>query len=81
MLGVSRAGSLKTVETNLTKYKSYLLALQEVRWDNNGCEPEDNFTVFYGNGNTYQHLQTGISMHKEIRSAVKRVQFLNGRCM
>jgi hypothetical protein len=29
-----------------------------------GTESTDNYTFFYGNGNTYHYLGTGISVHK-----------------
>jgi len=37
--------SLKTVASKLTKYNLDLVAVKEVRWDNGGSEPVDNYTV------------------------------------
>jgi hypothetical protein len=47
-----RAGSLKTVPCKLAKYNLDQVAVQEVRWAEGGSQPADNYTFFYGNGNT-----------------------------
>jgi exonuclease III len=39
-----RSGSLKTVASKLANCNTDLVALQEVRWDNVGSEPEDDYT-------------------------------------
>jgi hypothetical protein len=46
MLGVYKAGSLRTVATELVRYNSELVAVQEVRWDNGGSEPAEDNTFF-----------------------------------
>jgi exonuclease III len=43
-----RAGSLRTVAEEMSKYKLDLLAVQEVRWDRGGTEPAGEYTFFYG---------------------------------
>jgi len=40
--GTCRTGSLKTVASELAKFTSDAVAVQEVRWDNGGNEPEDD---------------------------------------
>jgi hypothetical protein len=42
-----------------------------------GSEPADNYTFFYGNGNANHHLGAGLFVHKEIKSIVKEVGFVN----
>jgi exonuclease III len=54
-----RAGSLKTVGSELTNYNVDLVAVQEVRWENDGIEPADDHTFFFGNGCANHHLGTG----------------------
>jgi hypothetical protein len=34
-----RAGSLRTVAEEISKYKLYLVGVQEVRWEGGGTEP------------------------------------------
>jgi formate dehydrogenase assembly factor FdhD len=40
---------------------------------------QQKITVFYGNGNTDDHLQTGFFAHKGIISAVKKVEIVSDR--
>jgi hypothetical protein len=46
-----RAGSLRTVAEEISKYKLYLVGVQELRWNGGGTEPADEYTFFYGRGN------------------------------
>jgi exonuclease III len=54
-----RAGSLKKVASELAKYNLDLVDVQEVRRDDGGSEPADDYMSFYGNGNTNHHLNKG----------------------
>jgi hypothetical protein len=45
-----RAGSLRTVAEEVSKYNLDLVAVQEVRWDRGGTEPAGQYTFFYGKG-------------------------------
>jgi exonuclease III len=45
-----RAGSLVTVSKELSKYKSDLVGVQEVRREGSGTEPSGEYTFFYGKG-------------------------------
>jgi hypothetical protein len=42
-----RAGSLRAVAEELSKYNLDLVGVQEVRWDRDGTEPAGEFTFFY----------------------------------
>jgi hypothetical protein len=55
------------------------VGVQEVRWDKSGTERAEDYTFFYGAGNEDQQLGTGISAHKRIVSAVRRVEFVSDR--
>jgi hypothetical protein len=41
-----RTGSLRTVAEEISKYKLYLLGVQEVRWGGGGTEPASEYTFF-----------------------------------
>jgi hypothetical protein len=71
-----RAGSPQTVASKLENYNLDPVAVKEVRWVNNGSEPADDYTVFYGNGNANHNLGLGIFIHKGIISAVKREEII-----
>jgi hypothetical protein len=43
-----RAGSLRAVAEEISKYKLDLVALQEVRWDGDGTEPAGEFSMEKG---------------------------------
>jgi exonuclease III len=46
-----RAGSLRTVTEEISKYKFDLMGVQEVRWDRSGTKPAGEYTFFCGKGN------------------------------
>jgi hypothetical protein len=74
-----RAGSLRAVAKEITKYQLYLVGVQKVRWDGGGTEPAGEYTVFYGKWNENHELGTGSFVHKRIMSAVRRVEFVSVR--
>jgi hypothetical protein len=45
-----RAGSLRTVAEEVSKYKLDLVGVQEVRWDRGGTELADQYTFSMGRG-------------------------------
>jgi exonuclease III len=53
-----RAGSLRAVAEEISKYKLDLVGVQEVRWDGGGTEPAGEYTFFYGKGSENHELGT-----------------------
>jgi hypothetical protein len=74
-----RAGSLRAVEEEISKYKLDLVGVQEGRRDAGGTEPAGEYKSFYGKGNENHGLGTGLFVHKRNMSEVKRVKFVNDR--
>jgi hypothetical protein len=55
------------------------VAVKDIRLDNGGSEPTDDYKCLYGKRNANRHLATGFVVDKRIRSAVKREDFFNDR--
>jgi exonuclease III len=60
-----RAESPRAVGEEISKYKSDLVGVQEVRWDGGGTERAGEYTFFYRKGNENHELGTGLSYIKE----------------
>jgi hypothetical protein len=74
-----RAGSLRAIAEEISKYNLHLMGVQEVRWDGGGTEPAGECTFFNRKGNENHELGTGFIIHKRIMSEVKRVEFVSDR--
>jgi hypothetical protein len=70
-----RAGPLKAVGEEISKYKLHLMTVEEVRWDGGSTQPEAEYIFLYGKGNENPELGTGVFLRKGIISAVRRVEF------
>jgi hypothetical protein len=60
-----KAGSLRAVAEEISKYKLELAGMQEVRWDRGGIAPADENTFFYEKANENHELGTGFSYIRE----------------
>jgi exonuclease III len=53
---IYRAGSLRAVAEEISKYKLDLVGVQEVRWNGGGTEPGGEYIFFYGKENENHEL-------------------------
>jgi hypothetical protein len=67
-----RAGSLRAVAEEISKYKLDLVGVQEVRWDGGGTERAGAYTFFYAKGNENHELDTVFSYIKESYQQLRR---------
>jgi hypothetical protein len=56
-----RAGSLRTVAEEISKYKLDLVGAQKVRWGGGGKKLAGEYIIFYGKGNENHELGTSFS--------------------
>jgi hypothetical protein len=54
-----RAGSLRAVGNEISKYKLDLVGVQEVKWDGGGTKRAGDYLLFYGKGNENHELGIG----------------------
>jgi hypothetical protein len=71
-----RAGSLRAVAEEISKYNLDLVGVEEVRWDSSGTKPAGEYTFFYRRGNKNHELRTSFPVHKRITLAVKRIKIV-----
>jgi hypothetical protein len=72
-----RAGSLRTVAEEVSKYKLDLLGVQEVRWGGGDTEPAGEYTLFYGKGNENHELGIGFDVNTSLISVSDTCMFKN----
>jgi hypothetical protein len=60
-----RAGSLRAMVEEISKYKLDLVGVQGVRWGGGGTETAGEYTFFYGRGNQNHELGRGYFVHKK----------------
>jgi hypothetical protein len=73
-----RAGSLRTVAEEISKYKLDLVGVQEVRWGRGGSEHIWIY-IFLWKGEWKTWIRYRFFVHKRILSTVKRVEFISDR--
>jgi hypothetical protein len=68
------------VARELARYKSDLLGVRKVRWDEGGTETAEDYTKKKKKGHENHQLRTEILVDQRIESIVKTVEFLMKVC-
>jgi hypothetical protein len=76
-----RAGSLKTVISELAKFNFELMAVQVVKWGKGGSQPAESCTFFCEHGNANQHLATAFFIYKKTIPRTKMVEIITDRML
>jgi hypothetical protein len=74
-----RGGSLMKDVKELSKCKSDLVGVQEVRWDRGGTKAGTKYTFFYRKGNENHELCIGFHVHERIISVIMRTEFVSDK--
>jgi exonuclease III len=69
-----RAGSRMTVSRELSRNRTDLAGIQEVRWEGSGTAPAGEYTFLYGKENENHELGTGFLC---IRQSYQQLRGLN----
>jgi hypothetical protein len=73
-----KAGSLRAVPEEISKFKLDLVGVQKFRWDGGGTEPAGEYIFFCGKGNETYEIDSGFFfVNKRIMSAFKKVEFVS----
>ena len=65
--------------SEIDKDRMDLVGVQEIRWEGSGTLESANYTLFYGGGNTNHQVGTRFFVHRRLRSAVRKVEFISDR--
>lgn len=77
---LNKPGALKYVLEAYNMYKMDILALQEIRWPNNGYLKKENITIFYSGPNNGKHENgLGFMIHDKILPCIKAFSAVTDR--
>lgn len=59
-----KSGAAQNIIKEIERYKSEIVALQEIRWDDTGTLVIQETTILYGKCNEQRQFGTGFAVHK-----------------
>ncbi|VVC27148.1 Endonuclease/exonuclease/phosphatase,Reverse transcriptase domain [Cinara cedri] len=75
-----KAGALGTLVDAIDRYKVNIVALQEMRWQGEGCLPTGNMTLFFGGITSNKHENgVGFLVHNSLIPWIKQFRAINDR--
>jgi exonuclease III len=78
VLSLNRAGSLRKLNNELTKYKIGIMVIQEVKWIGSDILDSGEYRVFYSR-NENNTFGTGFVVHRDYKGSVLGFQPINER--
>jgi len=78
VLSLYRAGSLRKLKEELTKYRIRIAAIQEIRWPGTEIMDRGDFTILYS-GSMKSTLGTGFVVSKGYKGSIMEFKPINER--
>ena len=78
VLNLNRAGSLRKLKEELTKYRIEIATIQEIRWPGTETMDTCEFTIFCS-GSMKSTLGTGFVVSKEYKGSIMEFKPINAR--
>lgn len=72
-------GAALSVVREVEKYKVRIVALQEIRWNDEGTIDINDTTIMYGKCNERRQFGVGFAVHKSLVQAIKQFKVINHR--
>lgn len=74
-----KPGAVQCLVEETERYGLGVVALQEIRWNDNGTLDIQDTTIFYGECNKHRQFGTGFAVHKNLVPSVKEFKSINPR--
>jgi len=76
---VFQPGTSISVVKKIEKYKVKIVALQEIRWNDEGTININDTTILYGKSNERRQFGVGFAVHKSLVHTIKKFKVINCR--